>query len=237
MSEKVVAITKPVQIQASDVEIELNSEASLIEQQASSVTITNDEDYSIAGGLTKSVKKMQKKVKDYWEPMRVNAKAAYDEILSHKKEMLDPLESAEKILKRKMADYSMEKERERKAREEAMKRLAEEEMKRKLEEAALAEQEGDELGVEAAMAEAEVMESVSLSASVSPNAPKADGVSQSRTWRITEIDGDVVPVVFGGVEIRPVDEKAVLRLIRDTKGTVKIPGVRYEETVSISVRT
>ena len=117
----------------------LTQEASLIEKQASSVAVTNDAEYAAAGDLTKAVKKMQKKVKDYWEPMRVNAKAAYDEVLAHKKEMLDPLEAAEKILKGKMGDYSMEKERKRRAQEEAMRKLAEQEMNRKLEEAARAE--------------------------------------------------------------------------------------------------
>ena len=116
----------------------LTQEASLIEQQASSVVVTNDAEYAVAGDLTKAVKQMQKKVKDYWEPMRVNAKAAYDEVLAHKKEMLDPLEAAEKILKGKMGDYSMEKERKRRAQEEAMRKLAEQEMNRKLEEAARA---------------------------------------------------------------------------------------------------
>ena len=102
----------------------LTREAGLIEQQASSVVVTNDAEYAAAGDLTKAVKQMQKKVKDYWEPMRVNAKAAYDEVLAHKKEMLDPLEAAEKILKGKMGDYSMEKERKRRAQEEAMRKLA-----------------------------------------------------------------------------------------------------------------
>ena len=83
----------------------LNKEASLIEQKASSVAVTNDAEYAAAGELTKAVKQMQKKVKEYWEPLRVNAKAAYDEVLSHKKEMLDPLEAAEKILKGKMGSY------------------------------------------------------------------------------------------------------------------------------------
>ena len=129
----------------------LTQEASLIEKQASSVAVTNDAEYAAAGDLTKAVKKMQKKVKDYWEPMRVNAKAAYDEVLAHKKEMLDPLEAAEKILKGKMGDYSMEKERKRRAQEEAMRKLAEQEMNRKLEEAARAEAAGDTAGAEFAM--------------------------------------------------------------------------------------
>lgn len=214
----------------------LTQEASLIEQQASSVVVTNDAEYAAAGDLTKAVKQMQKKVEGYWEPLRVNAKAAYDEVLAHKKEMLDPLKAAEKILKGKMSDYSMEKERKRRVQEEAMRRLAEQEMNRKLEEAAKAEAEGDTVEAEYAMTEAEVMEEVSICGSIKSQAPKAAGVSQSKSWKIVGIDSSKVPVTFWGVEIRPVDERAVLRLIKESKGKIQIPGIQYEETVSISVR-
>lgn len=214
----------------------LAREASLIEQNAQSVVVANDADYSAAGDMAKAVKQMQKKVEEYWEPMRVSAKKAYDDILAHKKEMLEPLKAAEKILKSKMGDYSMEKERKRRAQEEMMRKLAEQEMNRKLEEAAKAEAAGDSTGAEYAMAEAEVLESVSIGGSVVSQAPKAQGVSKSKTWKITGIDTSVVPVAFGGVEIRPVDERAVMRLIKESKGTVQIPGIQYEESVTISVR-
>ena len=166
----------------------------------------------------------------------MSAKKAYDDILAHKKEMLEPLKAAEKILKSKMGDYSMEKERKRRAQEEMMRKLAEQEMNRKLEEAAEAEAAGDATGAEYVMAEAEVLEGVSIGGSIVAQAPKAKGVSQSKTWKITGIDASKVPVSFEGVEIRPVDERAVMRLIKESKGTVQIPGVQYEETVSISVR-
>ncbi|WP_278941174.1 hypothetical protein [Anaerotruncus colihominis] len=214
----------------------LTQEASLIEQKAQSVVVASDADYAVAGDLTKAVKQMQKKIKDYWEPMRVSAKKAYDDILAHKKEMLDPLEAAEKILKGKMGDYSMEKERRRRVQEEAMRRLAQQEMDRKLEEAARAEAAGDTVGAEFAMTEAEVLEGVSISGGIKSQTPKADGVSQTKAWKITGIDSGKVPVSFGGVEIRPVDEKAVMRLIKESKGTIQIPGIQYEETVSISVQ-
>lgn len=214
----------------------LNREASLIEQQAHSVVVASDTDYANAGEMTKAVKQMQKKVKEYWEPLRVSAKAAYDEILARKKEMMDPLEAAEKILKGKMGDYSMEKERKRRAQEEAMRKLAEQEMERKLAEAAEAEAAGNAAAAESAMAEAEVMEGVSISGGIKSQAPKATGVSQSKTWKITGVDGSKVPVEFAGVEIRPVDERAIMALIKASKGTIQIPGVQYEETVSISVR-
>ena len=216
---------------------QLNQEASMVEVQAASLTVRSDSEYAAAGDLAKMVKQMQKKIKDYWEPLRVSAKAAYDDILAHKKEMLDPLEKAEKIIKEKMSTYSVEKEKARKKQEEAMRLLALQEMEKKIEEAAKAEAVGDMVGVENAMAEAEVMEDVSIGGSIPTQAPKAAGVSQTKTWRITGIDSAQVPITFGGVEIRPVDEKAVLRLIKEAKGNIQIPGIQFEETVSISIRS
>ena len=215
---------------------ELTQEVSLAEQQARNMVISNDSDYADAGDLTRAVKQMQKKVKDYWEPMRVSAKTAYDNVLNHKKAMLTPLENAEKTLKDKMADYTMEKERRRLIEERVMRELAEQERLKKLAEADVAEAAGDAAGAAYARAEAEVMEGAALTGHMQSSTPKADGVSQSKAWRIVSIDSEKVPVTVCGTVIRPVDEKAVMRLIRESKGMVRIPGVEYEETVSIRVR-
>ena len=117
-----------------------------------------------------------------------------------------------------------------------MRLLARQEMERKLEEAATAEAEGDVVGAEFALAEAEVMEGVASNSIVQVKAPRADGVSRSKTWEIVEVDSSMVPVNFGGEEIRPVDLKAVMRIIKASKGTVQIPGIKYEEKTTISVR-
>ena len=117
-----------------------------------------------------------------------------------------------------------------------MRLLARQEMERKLEEAAAAEAEGDAVGAEFALAEAEVMEGVASSSVIRAKPPKADGVSRSRTWEIVEVDSSMVPVNFGGEEIRPVDLKAVMRIIKASKGTVQIPGIKYEEKTTIGVR-
>lgn len=214
----------------------LGREVSTVEANALRVVIGNDADYANAGDITKAVKQMQKKVTEYWEPLRVSAKKTYDDVLARKKEMLSPLESAEKILKGKMSAYVTEQERKRREREEAMRKLAQQEVNRKLAEAAEAEAAGDTLGMEFAMAEAEVMDDVAKSGKVTGAAPKATGVSTSKAWKITSIDISQVPVEIAGAIIRPVDEKAVMALIKATKGSIKIPGIVYEETVNISVR-
>jgi len=176
-------------------------------------------------------------VKDYWEPMRVSTKKAYDDVIAHKKEMLDPLDKAEKILKDKMATYTIEMQRKQREQEEKMKRLAQEEADRKLAEAIAAQDSGDLEAAESAMAEAEVMDDMAFSGiSVASQKPKADGISTSKSWKITAINEDDVPIDINGAVIRPVDTSAIMALIKATKGKIKIPGVTYEETVTVSVR-
>lgn len=217
-------------------EKKLEKEVSVVEKQAGDIVITNDAEYQYAGELTKQVKAAQKKVEEYWEPMRASTYAAYKSVTDHKKDMLDPLKNAESILKKKISGYLVEVERKRKAEEEALRKQAEEEMLKKMAEAEEAAKKGDVEAVEYAMAEAEVMEQVAATAVVESQATKVSGISQKKDWKITKIDEEKVPVDIAGIVIRPVDEKAIMNLIKSTKGKVKIPGVTFEETVNISVR-
>lgn len=236
MNEAAVIGNNALVLGTKEEENKLGRQVSLIEQKAESVVVDSDDGLAYAGELTKQVKQMQAKVADYWEPMRKTTHEAYKSVTDHRKEMLDPLVSAEKILKKKVGAYYLQKEKERREREEELRRQAETEMNRKLEEAAKAESEGDALGAEMAMTEAEVMENVATTAVIKPAAPTMKGVSTTKTWKITKVDPTTVPTHVQGVEIRPVDEKAVLRLIKATKGAIKIPGITYEEDVAVSVR-
>lgn len=215
----------------------LKQEVSMLEQQASFAAVTTDAEYARAGDFVRKVKARKKLVTEFWEPMREKTEEAYKEVLSKKKSMLEPLDKAEAILKGKMSSYIAEKERKRREQEEAMRRLAQQEVERKLQEAANADSSGDSEAAEAAFAEAEIMDSVAVSGVVSGDEPKVSGVSVSKDWVIVSISSTDVPISMGGVELRPVDEKAVLRLIKASKGTAQIPGVRYEEVKRISVRS
>lgn len=215
----------------------LGEEVSLVEQNAAGVVVHDSASYEQAAEITRTIKQMHKRVTDYWEPLRVSAKKTYDDVLGKKKRMIEPLEKAERILKGKMGAFVAQQEAERRAREEAARKAAQEEANRRLEEAAALEKAGDALGAEMAMAEAEVYDDAAAGIVVSGKAPKVDGVSTSKSWEITSIDPDKVPVEIAGVVIRPVDEKAVARLIKMSKGQIKIPGIEYKETVSVSIRT
>lgn len=237
MNEAVVAtVSNDALVLDSPEEQGLNKEVSDFELRVSAMQVKDDLGYAAAGNLLKQVKAMQKKVKEYWEPLRVSAKKAYDDVLAKKKEMTEPIDGAEKILKRKMGDYTIEKERKAREEEARLRCEAQAETDRKLEEAAELEAQGDDTGAAFAMAEAEVYDQYSAGVSVRAQQPKVNGVSASKTWKIKSIDSSKVPVTFNGVELRPVDTSAVLRLIKSSKGRISIPGVEIEEDVVMSVR-
>ena len=217
-------------------ETQLKDEVSVVERAAQEISVRTEEEYVGATEFTKRVKATAKKVEDFWEAMRKSSYDAYKAVNDHKAQMLKPLKNAESVLKQKMAEYLDEVEKRRREAEEAARQAAMEEAERKMAEAREAELEGDFDRADEAMAEAEVMEQASFTMTVPKEDFKVDGVVKRKDWEIVAIDPEKVPVDVAGIVIRPVDERAVLALIKATKGKVVIPGVEYRETVSIAVR-
>ena len=207
-----------------------------LEAAANNMVIDSDDRYNQAAAFLQRIKGQQKAVTDFFEPMRLSTKAAYDAVLGRRKDMTTPLDKAEKVIKGKMGAYQQEVERKQREREAELRRLAEAERERKFREAVAAEAQGDTIGAEMAMMEAEVMDDAAAVAVAPAAAPKVKGISTRMSWEITGIDPGKVPVEFAGVCIRPVDEKEVLNLIKATKGKIQIPGITYKEKPIISAR-
>ena len=217
-------------------EQQLTQEVTDIEFRAESFVIQTPEDYEAAGEFGKLLKRKAAEVTGFFKPMKDSAYQAHKAVCDREKAMLTPLKNAEKIVKKTIGDYLMEQERIRREAEEAARRAAEEERERKLKEAMALEAAGDKEGAEAAVEEAVVMDEAtgySVPASVKP---KVSGVSTSKDWEITSIDTAKVPVNFSGMELRPVDQAAVIRLIRASKGSIAIPGIAYREVAKMSFR-
>lgn len=199
-----------------------------------SIIIETEADYGEAAEYGKRVKAQIKAVKDYWKPLKENAAKAHKEICAREKEMLAPLQEAESTLKGAMSSYLLEQEKKRLEQEERMRRLQEAEAERLLNEAVESERNGDAEEAAARMEYAETLATASTVVQGKP-APKVSGVSASTDWEIESIDVSKVPTEVAGVIIRPVDEAAVKRLIRMSKGAVQIPGVVYKKTTKISL--
>ena len=237
MNEQIAVSGTSALVLDTDESKNLDVEVTAIERQAMAMEVKSDLAFASAGELTKRVKTMQKRVEEYWEPMRASTYKAYKSVTDHKSTMLKPLQNAEKILKKKLGDYTREQERIAREQEEQRRREAQVEIDRKLAEAAELETKGDVAGADFAMAEAEVYDQYAANMSIEPKKPKVSGISSTKTWRIKSVDPSKVPISFAGVELRPVDTAAVLRLIKASKGQIAIPGIEIEEDYTMSVRS
>lgn len=231
-------VTAVLNIPVADEERKLSTQVSDIEFRAESIVIKDAETYEQAADFIKEVKRKIKSVKDFFKPMKDQAHKAHAEICRRENEMTEPLSNAEKILKQSMGNFAAIQERKRREEEERARLEAERIAKEKLEEAIAADEAGDDEGREIAMLDAAYAEQIASNPSpIVQDVASPKGVSKKKDWEIVSIDEDKVPVDVAGIVIRPVDDKAIMRLIRNSKGKVKIDGVTYKEIVSISVRT
>lgn len=231
MKEEIVAQVPDLSISAQS---DFSNEFAVVEERALELTVANNIDYQSACEMLKDIKRMQKRATDVVEPIRIAVKAPYDDVLAKKKAILSPLERAESHLRKALEDYLNQQEHELQKKQRELRELAKREANNKLQEAAAAEANGDSIGAEFAMAEAEMIEDVLFLGTVGSGVPKVDGVSIGKEWRIKSVDIKAVPDVMAGVILRTVNEKAILDLIKNSKGTISIPGIEYEESIKIS---
>ena len=218
--EQVVAVLPEVVEGKTVAEAEMSKEVTAVEAQAGQITIASQSDYESAAAFGRLIKQKSAQIIEFFAPMKKAAHEAHQNICAREKEMLAPLISAEKTVKQVMGDYVMEQERKRREEEERVKRLAEAEAEKKLQEAMALEASGKKDEAEAALMEADIV----------------DGASSSIDWEITAVDDTKVPVDFAGMCIRPVDTKAIIKLIRASKGQIKIPGISYKSVAKLSFR-
>lgn len=229
-TEIVVATVGPAEEQA------LTAQVTDVQFQAEAFMVTTEAEYAQAAEFGRLIKQKTAEVKDFFKPMKEQAHQAHKAICDKENAMLAPLKNAEAALKKAMGEYVQEQERKRKAQEEALRRAAEQERDRLLAEAAEREKSGDTDGSEETFSEAILMDEATSFSVPAVSKPKVAGVSTSKDWEIQSIDDSKVPISINGVVVRPVDEAAIKRLIKSSKGTVAIPGVVYREVVTTSFR-
>jgi len=209
-------------------ELELKQELTPVVQQAASLRVNNPENYSFAAEYLKAVKAAQKKVVDFFKPMKDAANKAHKEITGKEASAMIPLKEAEDTIKRKMLDYATEQER---IRQEAQRKLqAAADLKARQEREALekkaasmkTEEKRQQYAEQAAAVVSPVVEVATIT-------PEIKGQSIKKTWRCKVIDASLVPR-----EWMLVNESALNAFARSTKGSVKVAGCEMVEESSLS---
>jgi len=80
-------------------------------EQATSLTITDQASYVAAGELGQALKALEMEISDYFEPLRINAKAAYGAVLDKKNRELLPVKEAIKAVRITLNAWAQEQER------------------------------------------------------------------------------------------------------------------------------
>lgn len=217
-------------------EDELTKSVSTVEAQANAVVVKNDIDYQAAAEFGRMLKKKSAEVSDFFKPLKDAAHKTHKQICDREKAMLKPIAAAEKVVKAAMGKYAMEKLMEQQRLEEQLRRQAQEESDRLLAQAAALESSGNAQQANAMFANAQMVDAAARNIALERNAPKADGISTTTDWQIVSIDAAQVPVDVSGYVIRPVDESAVMKLIRASKGKVNIPGIKYQAIAKVAIR-
>ena len=207
-----------------------------IELQAESVTISSHDDYQVAAEFGRLIKKRSSEVQAFFEPMKKAAHEPHRSVCERERQMLTPLVNAEKVIKKAMGSWAIEQERIRQKEEEVLRKAAQAESDRLLAVAIEAEETGNKAAADAAMANALVVDQAGKNISLGASKPQAEGVSMTTDWELVEVNNREVPLSINGVELRPVDTKAVMRLIRTSKGKVIIPGITYKAVAKMSFR-
>lgn len=217
-------------------EDELTRSVSAVEAKASELVVTNDKEYQEAAEFGRMLKRKSAEVTEFFKPIKDAAHKTHKQICDREKAMLKPIAEAEKALKAAMGKYATYKLGEQLRLEAQLRQQAQAESDRLLAQAAELESAGNVQQANAMFANAQMADSAARTIALERSAPKADGISTTTDWVITSIDEACVPVNVSGVVIRPVDEAAVMRLIRASKGKVIIPGVKYQAIAKVAIR-
>ncbi len=167
--------------------------------------------------------------------MKDAAHLAHKQICDRENEVVKPLDFAEKTLKGKMSEWTAEQERIRQEKEEEARKQAKEEADRLFAQAGEAEANNDAISAEMLLQTATMVDDAASNIVVESAAKKVDGVSYVTDYEIVVKDTTKVPTDINGVCIRPVDVAAIKKLVKLTKGNVKIDGIEIREVKNVRV--
>lgn len=195
--------------------------------QAESLTVATDQHLEEGAGFLTGLKTIRKEIADTFDPIARKLHEAHKEVVAQKKRHSEPVEKAERIVKKKIGAYLGEREQRRALEEAKLREVARKQEEERRQEAALALEKAGKNKE----AEALIEQPVEAPAVVIPKTEtKVEGISKLRkVWKFSVLDASKVPDQY-----KKVDEVRLGQVVRATKGELEIPGVEIysEDTVS-----
>lgn len=214
-------------------------------EQATALVVTDQDSYAAAGEVAKALKSLEKEIVDFFEPMRISTKAAYDAVNDKKKKELAPVVEAMGIVRQTMNDFIQEQDRIRKAAEAKARAEAEEQARKdreRLEKQAMAAMEkGKDEKAETLMEQAANVyaEPVAIAPTVDKTVKTAAGnITQAKELQITVVDlvAFLSEIVKRNMAPTMIDVKAgPLKAWVKANDVKAFPGLSIKETVGVRI--
>jgi len=205
--------------------IEIKQQALAVDKQAQGLLVKNQGQYDDANIFLKSIKAIQQKIKETFEPIISKAFQAHKEAKAQETKLLEPLVRVEAIVKNKMLDFIREQE---KIRQEVERKL-QAEAERKRQEALAKAEKAREEGKEARAEKYEDKASQIVAPVLAPTVDKG-GVSTRRLYsaQVYDLRALVEAVAANKAPLGLIEANmpALNAQARSLKESMKYPGVK-----------
>jgi hypothetical protein len=220
-------------------DINLESAGLVWRSQTAALTITSADHYAAEAGRLKGIKAFQKKVAEFFDPLKRKASESHKALCDAERKALQPVAEDETAIKRALLAYDQEQERIRRIEEARLREVArQDEERRRLDEAAALEREAAATGDAELMEEAVALISAPVEAPVvhlERSTPRVAGIVTREVWKGEVVDvAKLVQAAAANpqwVNLLLPNNTAVQQLARALKGAMNVPGIRvYAES-------
>lgn len=211
----------PARIDMPDERLDKRSVAML--DRANAFTCTTPEQYRAGDLAISECAALVKRIKEIHDPICAATNTAHKVSTKTRKDLVDPINHASKIIDGKLGNYKMVHDRKIAAEQKAL------EDKAKKEQRDAAVKQAEQMEKEGAVSE--VIDLVLKSAEDPVQVPKPETQellsknSRTPNWDIEIIDKAIVPEYY-----KTVNEGAIRTAVRSAKGNMEIPGVKILDT-------
>lgn len=215
-------------------QMELQRSAELMVNMGAGLVVRDQATRDEAMDYLRAVKQTQKRVEDYFGPLKKAAHDSWKGIVAKQKELLDPLGDAERMAKSAIVKYDTEQERDRQAERRRLQAEADERARRERE---AIERKAASMKTEAKREEyREAAEAVVAPViEVAPAVQRQVGECARLVWRARLFCMEHLTGLPAGdlrLSFLSFDQAAANKFAVATKGAVKVPGVEFiAETV------
>ncbi len=192
-------------------------------ERAQAFTCTTPEEYEVGDRVVSECASLIKRIKEIHDPICKATNLAHKTATGARKDLIDPIDRASKMIDNTLGNYKMQHDRKVAAEKKVLEDKAREEQEEAAQEQAL-KMEKDGAPKELVDAVLDIgTESVEVEKPQTPELYSKN--SRTPDWDIEIVDKNLVPEYY-----KTVNEGAIRADVRSRKGNITIPGVRIFDT-------